>query len=371
MCSASISQHPVSAMAVGEVTGEVLEGGGQDASLALLFVTRSHAGALEDAAAVVSEVLGPRTLIGCAAESVLANGWEVEASPAVALWAGHVGPTLEVSAEDWPPATPGLDPGAVLLIADPHTFDAAAFMARVAETHPGVPVVGGNASGARGPGGTRLLDGNGVRTAGAVAVVLGSRSPVEVVVSQGCRPIGSPWAVTGVEGRWLLSLGGKPPITRLAEIARVIPEEQRRRLSDGLQLGVLVDEHKADYGPGDFLMRNVLGGNTETGAVALDTHLELGQTVQFHLRDAEAADVDLRRGLGGREVSGALLFTCQARGTSLFAEPHHDAALVSDVLDRPATAGFFAQGEFGPVGGRNFVHAYSASLALFGDRYGG
>jgi small ligand-binding sensory domain FIST len=47
----------------------------------------------------------------------------------------------------------------------------------------------------------------------------------------------------------------------------------------------------------------------------------------------------------------------------MFTTPDHDARLVSDVTGAPA-AGFFCAGEIGPVGDRNFVHGFTATMAL-------
>ena len=55
-----------------------------------------------------------------------------------------------------------------------------------------------------------------------------------------------------------------------------------------------------------------------------------------------------------------------AAGTRLFPEPHHDAGLVHEYLGEIPLAGFFAAGELGPIGGKNFMHGFTASLALFG-----
>ena len=96
--------------------------------------------------------------------------------------------------------------------------------------------------------------------------------------------------------------------------------------------------------------------------------------MQFHIRDAESADEDLRRTLereaavlGGRPPAGALLFTCTGRGSRMFGEPDHDAGLLARTLGQIPVAGFFCDGELGPVGGRNFLHTFTASIALFPD----
>lgn len=359
-CAAAISEHPVTATAVGEVAGEVLEGlGGAAPDLALLFVTPPHAGALEDAAAVVRTVLSPRVLLGCAAVSVAGPGREVEEQPGVSLWAGVVGPVapvlLGLDLSGWDPP---FDPAAVVLIGDPFTFPADDFLSMVEP----VPVVGGMASAAYGPGGNRLALDDRVVTAGAVGAVLGS--PVRTVVSQGCRPIGSPFVVTKAERNVVYELGGRPAVERLLRMG--LDEDDVRLVNKGLHLGLVVDEHKAEFERGDFLVRSVIGADRENGAIAVGELVEVGTTVQYHVRDATTADEELHRlVVGAAPAEAALLFTCNGRGARLFGVPDHDAAVLDELLDGAPVAGFFAAGEFGPVGGRNFVHGFTASVALF------
>ena len=100
--------------------------------------------------------------------------------------------------------------------------------------------------------------------------------------------------------------------------------------------------------------------------------MEPGQTVQFHVRDARSADEDLRHALeraagalAGRPAAGALLLTCTGRGARMFSGPDHDAGLVAEILGGIPAAGFFCDGELGPVGGRNFLHTFTASVTLF------
>jgi small ligand-binding sensory domain FIST len=383
--AAALSEHPVTAHAVGEVAGQVLEKIGPVPDLALLFVTPPHAGALEDAAGAVRSVLGPATLVGCAAVSVVANGREVEERPAVALWAGRVGPVAPVhmvaepSVSDepaiagWPDELP-FTPHALLLVADPFSFPAESLFALVQERHPGLPVIGGMASAARGPGGNRLALDARVVTAGAVGAFLGPGVEVETVVSQGCRPIGTPFAVTRVDRNIVYELAGRPAFERLLELARTdLSEEEVELINAGaLHVGRVIDEHKPAFERGDFLVRNVLGADQTQGAIAVNDLVDLGATLQFHLRDAKSADEDLRQLLAGRrgQADGGLLFTCNGRGRRFFGEPDHDAAVVASYLDDPPVAGFFAAGEFGPVGGRNFVHGFTASIALLREHTG-
>ncbi|HZT67655.1 MAG TPA: FIST N-terminal domain-containing protein [Acidimicrobiales bacterium] len=381
--AAALSEHPVTAHATGEVVGQVLETMGDRPDLALLFVTPPHAGALEDAAAAVRATLAPTVLVGCAAESVAGPRREVEQAAAVSLWAARLGRVRAVELTCPPvgddpdpiggwPTDLDFVPGALILLADPYSFDADRFFAWLLDRHPGLPVIGGMASAARGPGGNRLTVDGRMRTAGAVGALLPAAVPVATVVSQGCRPIGQPWAVTRAERNVVYELAGRPAMERLLEVAEhdLGPEEVSVINQGGLHLGRVIDEHKADFSRGDFLVRNVLGADREVGAIAVNDMVDVGTTVQFHLRDASTADEDLRALLASRRAQAALLFTCNGRGTRLFRRPDHDADVLADALDEAPVAGFFAAGEFGPVGGHNFVHGFTASIALFGDGHG-
>jgi small ligand-binding sensory domain FIST len=198
-------------------------------------------------------------------------------------------------------------------------------------------------------------------------VLLDREQLVTPVVSQGCRPIGEPYVVTKADRNIILELGGRPALDRLREIVGALDVEDQVLVQHGLHVGCVVDESKEVFDRGDFLIRNVLGADQEAGAVAVGEMVEVGATVQFQVRDAASADRDLRDLLAGEEADGALLFTCNGRGSHLFGEPDHDAAII-DAVTGGATAGMFCAGELGPVGGRSFLHGFTASVALFRDR---
>src|ERR1019366_482169 len=183
----------------------------------------------------------------------------------------------------------------LVLLADPYTFPVDGLLGQVAATHPGLPVLGGMASAALGPGGNRMvLDGT-VHTAGAVGALIGPGTRLTTVVSQGCRPIGRPLVVTRAERNIVYELAGQPALERLLQMARdSMTERDIHLVNQGLHMGLVIDEHKADFGRGDFLVRNVLGADQSNGAIAVGGQVEVGATVQFHVRDADAADEDLR-----------------------------------------------------------------------------
>jgi small ligand-binding sensory domain FIST len=300
------------------------------------------------------------------------------------LFAGHVGPLMPLSLDavpsdsgdglvlhGWPSQVP-FTPEALVLVGDPFSFPAESFLAWVDAHHPGLRVVGGMASAARGPGGNRLALGTKVRTGGAVGALLGPGTEVTTLVSQGCRPFGDPLVVTRAEHNFLYQLAGRPALEQVVAQARDALSEEEVVLLEtgGLHLGRVIDEHREHFGRGDFLVRNVVGADRASGAIAVGEAIAVGTTVQFHLRDAVTADEDLHALVRARRADGVLVFTCNGRGTQLFGEPHHDVRVLTEHLGPVPMAGFFAAGELGPVGGRNFVHGFTASVALLRDRSG-
>jgi small ligand-binding sensory domain FIST len=193
---------------------------------------------------------------------------------------------------------------------------------------------------------------------------------VRTVVSQGCAPIGRDSVITAAEGNVVFELAGRPAIKRLREdLGALATEQQRLAATGGVLAGLVIDENRSEYTRGDYLMRGLIGADEETGALAIGEPVRVGQTLRFHVRDARAADEDLREGLAGvlegERAAGALLFTCNGRGLNMFPEPDHDARVVAEALEGDSLAGFFCAGEIGPVGGRPFLHGFTATLAVF------
>ena len=350
-------------------------------SLAVLFASARFLAVAEDLVAAITELIGPLPLIGCVGEAVAGGAREVESEPAVSLWLGAgLGP-VETFAMEYIRTPSGgayggyLFPrepeGAHLMICDPFTFPADGLLTHLNEQVPGAVVMGGMASAARAPRQSRLFLDNRVLSVGAVGVHL-PNAEVHPLVAQGCRPIGDAYIVTRADGSLIHELGGRPPLVRLREMAAALPSRDQELLAQGLQLGVVIDEYQAEPGQGDFLVRGVVGADPDSGAIAVGDQIQVGQTVQFHVRDAQSADEDLRRALerelaalGGRRPAGALLFTCNGRGSRLFTAPDHDTGLIAATLGDIPLAGFFCAGELGPVGGQNFLHTFTASIALF------
>jgi small ligand-binding sensory domain FIST len=374
---AALSEHPMAVTAAAEVATRVSAELGSAPDVALLFATSAHRDELGAIGAVVRDRLGPRILAGASAVSVVGGPLEIEERPAVSLWAARVGVVdplrLTATRLDDGSTFDGIDienPAGghtLVVVPDPFSFPISELVDELARESPDLTVIGGLASAAHRPGDNRLLLDDEVFDDGAIGLLLRGPARVTTVVSQGCRPVGRPLVVTRSEGNLILELAGRPAFTRLAELVGSLSEADRQLASRGLHIGRVIDEHRTEFGRGDFLIRGVLGADTESGAVAIGDVVPVGSTVQFQVRDAESADEDLRELMAGEHADGALLFTCNGRGSHLFSAPHHDAGLVSAILAGAPLGGMFCAGEIGPVGGRSFVHGFTASLALFHD----
>ena len=317
-------------------------------------------------------------LLGCTGQAIVGTGREVEATPALSLWVASLpqASILPMHLEyqqtpdggtfvGWPDETPDQwSPGAVLLLlGDPFSFPADDLVSRLNEDQPGIPIVGGMASGAIAPGRNRLLLGQHVHRHGAVAAILQGRFRMDTVVSQGCRPVGDPFVITKADGNVILELAGVPALDQLQKVVADLSPAEQQCASQGLHLGRVVSEYQDERARGDYLIRNVLGIDRASGAIAVGDLVRPGQTVQFHIRDAPWPPTrNLGHLLGkardrcaDQPARGALLFTCNGRGSNLFDEPDHDAGLLSFCLGRIPTAGFFAARELGPIGSKNYL----------------
>jgi small ligand-binding sensory domain FIST len=360
---------------------------GARCDLAAVFASGPHLPMAKWLLSEVQERLEPANLIGCGAGGTVAQGREIEEGPGVVVWAASLPgarvTTMHVTAErdggDFrllgipqeltTEATPGTAEEALILLCDPYSFPSEILLEALHRSRPGAPVLGGLAS-ASFAGGTVLLQDGEIHWGGAVVAQL---SGVEVLpcVSQGASPVGSEMTITAAEANLIGELAGKPAMERLGEVIASLPEEERDLARGGLLLGLVVDENRPEHVRGDFLVRPIIGADRDTGALAIGERVRVGQTVRLHVRDAASADEDLREALraqahalGAGGAAGALLFTCNGRGSHMFDVPDHDASAIEDSLGAPA-AGFFCAGEIGPVGGRNFLHGFTATMAVF------
>ncbi|HBR52263.1 MAG TPA: hypothetical protein DEA71_19580 [Nitrospira sp.] len=359
--------------------------GGTPIDLACVFFSAHHTEGVGRLAEVLTETLRSKLLLGCSGEGVIAGAEELETTPALTVWAAvlpdvHLHPLHssfsptqdQFHLTGWP--IPGVDDGSFLLFADPFTTPVQDILGILDDRYPGAQAIGGLVGGGQEVGANRLVLNDQVYDGGLVGVRLSGAVDIRPVISQGCRLIGERFVVTKAERNLIHELGGEPALGRLQTVFSSLSEEDRRGANRAVHLGIVIDEHRNRFERGDFLIRNLLGADQTTGAVAVGEVVQEGQTVQFQLRDAASASEEFNALLTADHTRhrhpplGALMFSCCGRGQGLFGKANHDAGTASARLGAIPLAGFFAQGEIGPIGGRNFLHGYTASLALFAER---
>lgn len=324
-------------------------------------------------------------LAGCSGSGIIGTGAEAEMARGFSLLLLHL-PDTELrtfqfteadvpaweDADAWKAAA-GPDPmDAWMMLADPSSVPIEPWLKAWNDATGGVPCFGGLGSGGADGGDIFVFRDREPLEGGGVAIGFRGGVKIRTLVSQGCRPIGEPLPVTSAEQNVVRTLGSRPAYQVLDEAFQTLSDRDKERARGNLFAGLAIREDREDFHRGDFLIRNILAADESSGAVALGAFPRVGQTLQYQLRDARAADEDLRHLAGdfvknsGRPF-GSLLFSCGGRGRGMFGSANHDAAVLSETLGTHPSAGFFCNGEIGPVGGRNFVHGYTASAALFCD----
>ncbi|MBI1841546.1 MAG: FIST C-terminal domain-containing protein [Verrucomicrobia bacterium] len=289
--------------------------------LGLIFISPRFFEAAQDILRCVRSSAEIPILLGCSSNSLIVGQEEIEEGSGISLGLYSL-PGAALSAvrftqsqvEEWNGAgywrmETGMSPEKMtgwLAFADPFSLDAERWLKQWDDAFAGIPILGGMASGDYAARKTHVYFNEQVHEDGGVALALSGAVALAGIISQGCTPIGETWTITKAESNVILEIANRPA------------------------------------------------------------------TMQFQRRDAEASSEDmtvlLRRAqneLAGRRVLGGCLCSCNGRGRRLFGPIHHDASQVQQAFGPMGLAGFFCNGEIGPVSGHNFLHGYTASLALF------
>ena len=326
-------------------------------------------------------------LAGCSSTGLVAGAEEIEdhGGVALALYAlpgasleGYHFTQSQVEDSDAPDFWPAASGVAVtgtngwLAFLDPFHLDAESWLRSWNQAYAPVPVFGGLASGVPAEQATQIYLNGEVYEEGGVAISVGGDVKLAGVISQGCTPIGETWTLTRVEQNLIHRIANRPAYEVLAETVNQLSAEDQRKASGNLFIGLVVNEYLEDFQRGDFLVRNLLGGDPKTGVLVVGALPRSGQTMQFQRRDATGASEDMSElleraqlQLGSATIYGGCLCCCNGRGKNLFGRSGHDARMVRKQFGEIGLAGFFCNGEIGPVGAKNFLHGYTASLALF------
>jgi small ligand-binding sensory domain FIST len=390
----AISQKEDLLAALDEVTQDLHEGlRGDPTDLLLIFPSQHHLFDYGRILPRLKENLDCARIVGCSAHSVIGSHLEVERSPGLSAIAAHlpsveisirqVGrsdlPALDGSPQPWRDLL-GVDSGLhpdFIVLADPFSLDVQELLTGIDYAYPDSTVIGGLASGAHGPRGNALFHTETIHRSGAIVIAFWGNVKMDALVAQGCRPIGQPARVTNCDGHLLTGIDEQSPTKYLASLYETLDESTQKLVRSSLHMGVVVDELREEIGPGDFLVRNILGMHEETGVVAVGSDLRCGQTVQFHVRDHATATRELgdrmasyQRSHPVDQIAGALQFSCLGRGQGFTHSANHDVGLVQEALGPLPLAGFFGNGEIGPVGQTTHLHGYTTVLGLIRPRSG-
>jgi small ligand-binding sensory domain FIST len=352
--------------------------------LALVFLSAHFTQEARKVAEGLLAYLQPRVLLGCTAEGVIGREREIEDQAAmtlvVARLPGVVISPFTLHPHDWPRLLLDIeefrravdapqDTRLFILIGDPFSSPADDVLQAFNTAYNGIPIVGGMASGALRQFGNALLMNDQITNLGMVGVSLAGPIDVDLILSQGCRPIWRPFTVTAAQKNMVFSLEGKAPLTWIQELIFELSEEDRALMQNGLFVGRAVRGTPETLGRGDFLIRGVMGVDRQSGAISIADSVMEGEIVQFHLRDALTAQEDLEMMLIPQMFcdppSGALLFSCNGRGTKLYDHPDGDITTIQKNLAGVPLAGFFCAGEIGPIGQENYLHGHTASMVIF------
>ena len=361
---------------------------GKEAHLTVLFVSPHFRTQYRTIPQLLRDRMPVGMLLGCSGGGIIGGGKEIEQKPAFSLTAAHLPgvelQTIQTDTMDLPdPDTApsvwhewlGVDPAKnpnFIVLADPFSFRAEEFLAGMDYAYSRSAKVGGLASGAQAQGGNALYLDDKIFNGGLIGVALSGNIQLDTIVAQGCRPIGQPMGITKCDQYQLLEVEGQPPLEKLEEMVETLSEYDRSLLRTSLFLGIEMDPLKDDPGQGDFLIRNLMGVDQETGSLTIGALLREGQLVQFHLRDKVMSSEDLKVMLsryqnkdGWQEAKGALLFSCLGRGEYLYGQSNHDSDMFKTKMGDIPLGGFFCNGEIGPVGQTTFLHGYTSSFGIF------
>jgi small ligand-binding sensory domain FIST len=367
---------------------------GQRPDLCLIFVSSEFRSAYESISLRLNRELEPHTILGCSGGGVVGDNREVEHRPALAVTAAILPnvkvtpfrvsegslPGLDVSPKQWQSlvGVPAAEQPHFILLADPFSIHIENLIMGLDFAYPKSVKVGGLASGAAQAGDNALFLNKVCYRTGAVGIALTGDIALDTLVAQGCRPIGKPMRVTRCERNILMELDGLTPLHVLRHLYTTLDARDQELLQHALFLGLVMDPLKSHFSQGDFLVRNIVGLDTQKGILAAGALLRQGQTVQFHLRDAQTSIDDLdhiltsyRSRAGHDQVAGALLFSCLGRGEFLYGRRNHDTQSFQEKMGQIPVSGFFCSGEIGPVAGTTYLHGYTSCFALFRPLYVG
>jgi len=308
-------------------------------------------------------------IIGCTTGGRIEGGGEFEGGFGFSIIAcqGEFGDPLALDRLDFSSVTQA---NGWIALANPFAFPIEDWINSRNSDVSRVSVVGGLASGGNSDETAAFINGTPVDAA-AVPVI--GRTAIVPALSQGCRPIGEPITVTRAEQNVIYALGGQPAYSALERAFETLSDDEKSNARGNLFAGLAGSEYIHEFHSGDFLVKNIIGADPDSGAVVIAGIPRIGQTLQYQIRNPSAALEDLARGYepvrqAKRRAYGALLFSCLGRGKNFFGTANQDASELSEALGGKPIAGCFCNGEIAPIRGLNAIHGYTAAAAVLVEK---
>lgn len=339
---------------------------GSPARMAFAFVSQNYMPHIADFCEILRVDGHIQDIVGCTTTGHIEGATEFENGDGFSIIAcqGEFGDPLTLEGTDFPSHAAA---NGWIALSNPSAFPIEDWLNSSNQRSPRVSVVGGLSSGARSGEASVFINGN---TVAATAVPTIGRTVLLPSLTQGCRPIGEPFTVTNADQNVIYALGGQPAYRALERAFETLSDDEKTSAKGNLFAGLAGSEYIHDFHSGDFLIKNIIGADPDSGAVVIAGIPRIGQTLQYQLRNPSAALEDLGRGYdpirkAKRNAYGALLFSCLGRGQKFFGAASKDASELSDAVGGKPIAGGFCNGEIAPVRGVNAIHGYTAASAVF------
>ncbi len=358
---------------------------------AMVFCTFPHRANYEEILKCVCEITKTKNLSGCSALGVLSNAGETEAQPGIVVLAVS---SDEINAKPFivhQLGAGGLKAGEEIgntlksiadkaslltLLPDPFHIHPDLMFLGIKSKIGDIPIVGASASEDPRINDTFEFYRDTVASGAASGFLFSGEFSYKIDITQGCKLVGETCMITKCNKNVITELNGEPA---LQVLKKVVPDSL---ISDPLNIMRLIyvafppARGGTEILGSDYLVRNLIGLDPETGAIAVSENVEEGQIISFTTRNPEAAREDLKQMLERVNASQkpenpykfGLYFNCCARGRSLYGIEGIDTAYINNALGDVPIAGFFGNAEFAPLSSKNHLFTYTGVLVLFSEK---
>jgi small ligand-binding sensory domain FIST len=364
-----------------------ITGNKDEIDLVFLFVGQAHASDFETIVKQASNQLGPNTrLLSLIGGGVIGERQELDEPqrPSMSILTGTLpeGAEMEIfSYSNRETTSLDCDYASYLLFADPWS-SVDSLIEELSQTN---SVVAGGISCPPRAQPSLAIDGKVLPQGSVAGVSFSGTLGLQAVVAQGCRPLGPSFEVTACDKNVITELNYKPALQLLQDLMNTVTEKEQEQIRSGLVCGIAASTEDEEE---DYLIRQITGLVPADNGIAIGGQVNLGDRFCFHVRDKTTAEQDLQlmvqRAKTHRlfdetkaKAVAAVQISCVARGRGLFDVPNVDLSNIQSLLDGPV-AGFYANGEIGPVGiagfsttnSKTYVHSFTTVAALLCDYSG-